>query len=99
MNRLAAAHRGTLRVLQFAVNQLSDPSHAKVPPYYKELGKLIRMLSLCSAKVEAERNLETADILQKLEVRSMKCKSEDLDHNIDFHCFFWHHSSTVHCTM
>ncbi|KAM8904526.1 LOW QUALITY PROTEIN: protein moonraker [Spinachia spinachia] len=67
VNRLAAAHRGTLRVLQFVVNQLSDLSHSKVPPYYKELGKLIRMLSLCSAKVEAELNLKTADILQKLE--------------------------------
>ncbi|XP_040047879.2 protein moonraker isoform X2 [Gasterosteus aculeatus] len=78
VNRLAAAHRGTLRVLQFAVNQLSDPSHAKVPPYYKELGKLIRMLSLCSAMVEAERNLETADILQKLETLDSALHKQDL---------------------
>ncbi|XP_056297012.1 protein moonraker isoform X2 [Pseudoliparis swirei] len=68
INRLAAAHRGTLRVLQAVVNQLSDRSHGKVPPYYKELSQLIRQLSLCSAKVEAERSSEMAlDILQKLE--------------------------------
>ncbi|XP_034404269.1 LOW QUALITY PROTEIN: protein moonraker [Cyclopterus lumpus] len=68
INRLAAAHRGTFRVLQFVVNQLSDLSHGKVPPYYKELGQLIRQLSLCSAKVEAEQGSELAfDILQKLE--------------------------------
>ncbi|KAL6115946.1 kiaa0753 [Pungitius sinensis] len=78
INRLAAAHRGTLRVLQIVVNQLSDLSHGKVPPYYKELGKLIRMLSLCSAKVEAERNLETADILQKLETLDSALHKQDL---------------------
>ncbi|TNN66068.1 Protein moonraker [Liparis tanakae] len=68
INRLAAAHRGTLRVLQAVVNQLSDRSRGKVPPYHRELSQLIRQLSLCSAKVEAEQGSEMAlGILQKLE--------------------------------
>lgn len=80
INRLAAAHRGALRALQVVTHQLSDLSHGKVPPYYKELGQLIRQLSLCSAKVEVEQGSavpETAlDILQKLEVRSIKYNQE-----------------------
>ncbi|KAK9521055.1 hypothetical protein VZT92_020894 [Zoarces viviparus] len=63
VNRLAAAHRGTLRVLQSFVNQLSDLSHDKVPACYKELSQLIRQLSLCSAKVEAERGSEKALVI------------------------------------
>lgn len=75
INRLAAAHRGTLRALQVVIHQLSDQSHSKVPPHYRELGQLIRQLSLCSAKIEVDQGSavpETAlDILQKLEVRSV----------------------------
>lgn len=44
-----------------------------MPSHYRELGQLIRQLSLCSAKVEAGQGSsvpETAiDILQKVEVR------------------------------
>lgn len=73
INRLAAVHRGTLRALQVVTHQLSDLSHGKVPLHLKELGQLIRQLSLCSAKVEVEQGSavpETAlHILQKLEVR------------------------------
>lgn len=76
INRLAAAHRGAQRALQFVINQLSDLSHSKVPPHYKELGQLIRQLSLCSAKVVVDQGSavpETAlDILQKLEVRGIE---------------------------
>uniref|UniRef100_A0A3B4UCF6 Si:dkey-243i1.1 n=1 Tax=Seriola dumerili TaxID=41447 RepID=A0A3B4UCF6_SERDU len=76
INRLAAAHRGAQRALQVVIHQLSDLSHSKVPPHYKELGQLIRQLSLCSAKVQVDQGSavpETAlDILQKLEVRSIK---------------------------
>ncbi|XP_056231008.1 protein moonraker isoform X1 [Seriola aureovittata] len=72
INRLAAAHRGAQRALQVVIHQLSDLSHSKVPPHYKELGQLIRQLSLCSAKVEVDQGSavpETAlDILQKLEM-------------------------------
>ncbi|XP_047247814.1 protein moonraker isoform X2 [Girardinichthys multiradiatus] len=71
VNRLAAAHRGALRALQVIIHQLSDRPHSKVPPHYKELGQLIRQLSLCSAKLDMDQGSavpETApDILQKLE--------------------------------
>ncbi|XP_056613620.1 protein moonraker isoform X2 [Triplophysa dalaica] len=71
VDRLAAAHRGATRAMQVFINQLSDPAESKVPTYCKELGQLIRQLSLCSAKVEVRQGSsvpETAlDILQKLE--------------------------------
>lgn len=74
INRLAAAHRGAFRALQVIIHQLSDLSYNKVPPHYKELGQLIRQLSLCSAKVEVDQGSAVPeialDILQKLEVRS-----------------------------
>lgn len=71
MERLAAVHRGAVRAMQVFINQLSDPSENRVPTHCKELGQLIRQLSLCSAKVEVGQGSavpETAlDILQKLE--------------------------------
>ncbi|KAA0702050.1 Protein moonraker [Triplophysa tibetana] len=71
VDRLAAAHRGAIRAVQVFINQLSDPAESKVPTYCKELGQLIRQLSLCSAKVEVRQGssvCQTAlDILQKLE--------------------------------
>lgn len=61
--------------MQVFTNQLSDPSKGRVPSHYRELGQLIRQLSLCSAKVEVGQGSavpETAlDILQKLEVREI----------------------------
>jgi len=58
--------------MQVFINQLSDPTESRVPTHCKELGQLIRQLSLCSAKVQAGQGStvpETAlDILQKLEV-------------------------------
>ncbi|CAB1348988.1 unnamed protein product [Coregonus sp. 'balchen'] len=62
MNRLAAAHRGAVRAMQVFTNQLSDMSEGRMPSYYKEMGQLIRQLSLCSAKVET---LDTALSKQK----------------------------------
>ncbi|XP_051965801.1 protein moonraker [Xyrauchen texanus] len=71
MDRLAAAHRGAVRAMQVFISQLSDPAESRVPIHCKELGHLIRQLSLCSAKVEVGQGSavpETAlDILQKLE--------------------------------
>uniref|UniRef100_A0A9J8C533 Si:dkey-243i1.1 n=1 Tax=Cyprinus carpio carpio TaxID=630221 RepID=A0A9J8C533_CYPCA len=71
MDRLAAAHRGAVRAMQVFINQLSDPAENRVPTHCKELGQLIRQLSLCSAKAEVGQGSavpETAlDILQKLE--------------------------------
>ncbi|KAK1900238.1 Protein moonraker [Dissostichus eleginoides] len=82
ISRLAAAHRGTLRALQVVTHQLSDLSHGKVPPYYKELGQLIRQLSLCSAKVEVKQSSavpETAlNILQKLETLDSALSKQQL---------------------
>ncbi|CAB1347943.1 unnamed protein product [Coregonus sp. 'balchen'] len=57
IDRLAAAHRGAVRAMQVFTNQLSDTSEGRLPSHYKELGQLIRQLSLCSAKVET---LDTA---------------------------------------
>ncbi|XP_036070802.1 protein moonraker isoform X2 [Oryzias melastigma] len=69
VNKLAAAHRGALRALQVIIQQLSDVSRSKVPPHCKELGQLLRQLSLCSAKVEVDQDSAgtALDILQKLE--------------------------------
>ncbi|KAL0973215.1 hypothetical protein UPYG_G00200430 [Umbra pygmaea] len=71
MNRLAAAHRGAVRAMQAFTNQLSDPSEHKLHSHYKELGQLVRQLSLCSAKVSMDQGStipETAlDILRNLE--------------------------------
>uniref|UniRef100_UPI0037E71CF9 protein moonraker n=1 Tax=Semicossyphus pulcher TaxID=241346 RepID=UPI0037E71CF9 len=82
VNRLAAAHRGALRAMQVVIHQLSDVSHGKVPSYYRELGQLIRQLSLCSAKVEAEQGSavpETAlDILQKLEILDSALRKQEM---------------------
>ncbi|KAL7399746.1 hypothetical protein ABVT39_000976 [Epinephelus coioides] len=82
INRLAAAHRGTLRALQVVIHQLSDLSHGKVPPYYKELGQLIRQLSLCSAKVEVEQGSAVPEmalnILQKLETLDSALSKQEL---------------------
>ncbi|XP_062872752.1 protein moonraker isoform X1 [Trichomycterus rosablanca] len=72
VDRLAAAHRGAVRAMQAFINQLSDPAESRVPAQCKELGQLIRQLSLCSAKVEVDQGSAvpetTLDILQKLEM-------------------------------
>ncbi|XP_053729802.1 protein moonraker isoform X1 [Synchiropus splendidus] len=71
VHRLAAAHRGTLRALQLVVQQIEDLSRGVLPPHHRELGQLIRQLSLCSAKIEVDHGSvvpeATLDILQKLE--------------------------------
>ncbi|XP_015264602.1 PREDICTED: protein moonraker, partial [Gekko japonicus] len=53
MARLAAAHRGAVRALQmFAAHFASQSEHHPAPAHCKELGNLIRQLSLCSARLE-----------------------------------------------
>ncbi|XP_035011242.2 protein moonraker isoform X4 [Hippoglossus stenolepis] len=82
VNRLAAAHRGALRALKDVIHQLSDLSLSKMPPHYKELGQLIRQLSLCSAKVEVDQGSavpETAlNILQKLETLDSALRKQEM---------------------
>ncbi|XP_057207914.1 protein moonraker [Triplophysa rosa] len=81
VDKLAAAHRGAIRAMQVFINQLSDPAESKVPTYCKELGQLIRQLSLCSAKVEVRQGSavpETAlDILQKLETLDLALSKQE----------------------
>ncbi|NWJ02024.1 MOONR protein, partial [Crypturellus undulatus] len=69
VSRLAAAHRGAIRALQTFANQFTDQREQQVPTYYKELGSLIRQLSLCSAKLEMDSSLSDAiiDILLQVE--------------------------------
>ncbi|XP_036885492.1 protein moonraker isoform X2 [Sturnira hondurensis] len=61
MSRLAAAHRGAIRALQTFVTLFTDRGEHAVPAQYKELGSLIRQLSLCSAKVDADSSV--ADVV------------------------------------
>ncbi|XP_059763383.1 protein moonraker isoform X1 [Balaenoptera ricei] len=69
VSRLAAAHRGAIRALQMFVNQFTDRVEHPVPTWCKELGSLIRQLSLCSAKLEANSSVPDVviDILQQTE--------------------------------
>lgn len=72
MSRLAAAHRGAIRALQVLVTQLTDRGEHPVPARCRELGGLIRQLSLCSAKLHADPSIRNvvADILRQIEVQS-----------------------------
>uniref|UniRef100_A0A5F9D179 KIAA0753 n=1 Tax=Oryctolagus cuniculus TaxID=9986 RepID=A0A5F9D179_RABIT len=69
MSRLAAAHRGAIRALQAFVTQFTDRGEHPIPARCKELGSLIRQLSLCSAKLGAESSVPDVviDILQQIE--------------------------------
>ncbi|XP_029067556.1 protein moonraker isoform X2 [Monodon monoceros] len=69
VSRLAAAHRGAIRALQMFVTQFTDRVEHAVPIWCKELGRLIRQLSLCSAKLEANASVPDVviDILQQTE--------------------------------
>lgn len=69
MSRLAAAHRGAIRALHAFVTQFTDRGEHPIPARCKELGSLIRQLSLCSAKLDAESSVPDVviDILQQIE--------------------------------
>ncbi|XP_059829253.1 protein moonraker isoform X2 [Hypanus sabinus] len=71
MSQLAAAHRGAVRALQMFVGQLSGQSELQIPTYYKELGHVIRQLSLCSARLENNTDSSipeaVTDILHQVE--------------------------------
>lgn len=70
MSRLAAAHRGAIRALQMFVTQFTDQGEHSVSARCRELGSLIRQLSLCSAKLNADSSVPDVviDILQQIEV-------------------------------
>ncbi|XP_072210024.1 protein moonraker [Excalfactoria chinensis] len=69
VSRLAAAHRGAIRALQAFANQFTDQTGQWIPTHYKELGSLIRQLSLCSAKLELDSSASDViiDILMQVE--------------------------------
>ncbi|XP_030873647.1 protein moonraker isoform X3 [Leptonychotes weddellii] len=69
MSRLAAAHRGAIRALQALVTQLTDHGEPLVPTRCRGLGSLIRRLSLCSAKLDADPSVPDVvmDILRQTE--------------------------------
>ncbi|XP_056362378.1 protein moonraker isoform X3 [Oenanthe melanoleuca] len=69
VSRLAAAHRGAVRTLQAFANQFTDQGDEQIPAYYKQLGSLIRQLSLCSAKLEGDSSISEIiiDILLQVE--------------------------------
>lgn len=73
MSRLAAAHRGAIRALQMFATQFTDQSEQQVPAHYKELGNLIRQLSLCSAKLDMDSSIPDTiiDILLQIQVWKM----------------------------
>jgi len=68
-SRLAAAHRGAIRALQALVTQLTDRGEPPVPARCRGLGSLIRRLSLCSAKLDADPSVPDVvmDILRQTE--------------------------------
>lgn len=70
VSRLAAAHRGAVRALQAFAHQFTDQTEQQIPTHYKELGSLIRQLSLCSAKLELDSSISDIiiDILLQVEV-------------------------------
>lgn len=70
VSRLAAAHRGVIRALQAFANQFTHQTAQWIPTHYKELGSLIRQLSLCSAKLELDSSTSDViiDILMQVEV-------------------------------
>ncbi|XP_074778637.1 protein moonraker isoform X4 [Athene noctua] len=69
VSRLAAAHRGAIRALQAFASQFTDQTEQQIPTHYKELGSLIRQLSLCSAKLEVDSSISDIiiDILLQVE--------------------------------
>ncbi|XP_006100727.1 protein moonraker isoform X1 [Myotis lucifugus] len=69
MSRLASAYRGAVQALQMFVTQFTDRGEHPIPAQYRELGSLIRQLSLCSAKVDADSSVSDVviDILQQIE--------------------------------
>ncbi|XP_006863541.1 PREDICTED: uncharacterized protein KIAA0753 homolog [Chrysochloris asiatica] len=69
VSRLAAAHRGAIRALQMFVTQFTDRGEHPVPARGRELGSLIRQLSLCSAKLDSDPSVPDVviDILQQIE--------------------------------
>ncbi|XP_073523931.1 protein moonraker [Phyllobates terribilis] len=74
MSRLAAVHRGAIRALQLFITQLSERGEQQIPSFYKELGHIIRQLSLCTAKLETGADPAASNL-----IISIFQRVEDLD--------------------
>ncbi|KAM6164845.1 LOW QUALITY PROTEIN: protein moonraker [Rhynchocyon petersi] len=69
ISRLTAAHRGAIQALQMFVTQFTDRGEHPVPARCRELGSLIRQLSLCSARLDSDPSVPDVvlDILRQIE--------------------------------
>ncbi|PIK60566.1 hypothetical protein BSL78_02502 [Apostichopus japonicus] len=78
LTRLAAAHRGAVRILQAFLQQLPDQVTEKgiLPPLYQELGQLIHKLSLCTRQLEVDHNGIPDDIFTIFEKFRTPVKSQ-----------------------
>lgn len=81
MARLAAAERGAVRALQGFVTHLANPAKQQsASAQCRELGNLIRQLSLCSARLEADASIPDVviDLLLQIEVRHKRLPLRDV---------------------
>ncbi|KAM4045706.1 protein moonraker isoform 2-T2 [Anomaloglossus baeobatrachus] len=74
MSRLAAVHRGAIRALQMFIAQMNERGEQQIPSFYKELGHIIRQLSLCTAKLETGGDPAASSL-----IISILQRVEDLD--------------------
>ncbi|XP_075710366.1 protein moonraker [Rhinoderma darwinii] len=74
MSRLATVYRGAIRALQMFITQLSERGEQQIPSLYKELGHIIRQLSLCTAKLETGSDPAASNL-----IISILQQVEDLD--------------------
>ncbi|XP_073421664.1 protein moonraker [Dendrobates tinctorius] len=74
MSRLATIHRGAIRALQLFITQLNERGEQQIPSFYKELGHIIRQLSLCTAKLETGGDPGASNL-----IISILQRVEDLD--------------------
>ncbi|XP_069800770.1 protein moonraker [Dendropsophus ebraccatus] len=66
MSRLATVHRGAIRALQLFITQLSERGELQIPSLYKELGHIIRQLSLCTAKLESGNDPAASNLISSI---------------------------------
>ncbi|XP_056414393.1 protein moonraker isoform X2 [Hyla sarda] len=66
MSRLATVHRGAIRALQLLVNQLSERGEQQIPSLYRELGHIIRQLSLCTAQLETGSDPAASNLISSI---------------------------------
>ncbi|XP_044312094.1 protein moonraker isoform X2 [Varanus komodoensis] len=74
MARLAAAHRGAVRALQTFVTHCADqPEQQPALGHCRELGNLVRQLSLCSARLEMDSCMPDIIMDLLLQIEDLDC--------------------------